>query len=175
MDNVVSVALKMVESAIKIEKEGVKFYSDAASKTKNLKGKEALLRLAKAEEDHLNSLEDERDSLIRTGHWIKSRKLKPIMDINFDKIIPLPKKDATEFTVDTDELTAVEVGIKTEKEVYEYYMKTAEKLVDEDGKAFFKRLAEAEKQHIRLLEAELDYLRKVGYWFDFREFNLETF
>ncbi len=42
-----------------------------------------------------------------------------------------------------------------------------------DGRALFERFLEIENNHIRAVQFELDYLGKTGYWFDFKEFDME--
>ena len=39
--------------------------------------------------------------------------------------------------------------------------------------SLFKELIEFEKKHLELLEAELDYVRKTGFWFDYYESSQE--
>ena len=36
-----------------------------------------------------------------------------------------------------------------------------------------KRFLEIENNHIRMVQFELDYVSKTGYWFDFKEFDME--
>ena len=63
---------------------------------------------------------------------------------------------------------ALQVEVQTsdfyKKMVYEY-----------DGKArdMFARFLEIEDGHIEAVQAELDYVIKTGYWFDFKEFDME--
>lgn len=51
-----------------------------------------------------------------------------------------------------------------------------DKMVDDsDGAAqkMFARFLEIENGHIAAVQAELDYVMKTGYWFDFKEFDME--
>ena len=37
----------------------------------------------------------------------------------------------------------------------------------------FARFLEIEENHIAAVQAELDYITNTGYWFDFKEFDME--
>jgi hypothetical protein len=37
----------------------------------------------------------------------------------------------------------------------------------------FARFLEIEAGHIAIVQAELDYISHTGYWFDFKEFDME--
>jgi rubrerythrin len=63
-------------------------------------------------------------------------------------------------------------ALKGEVLTSEFY----EKLVaDSDGqvKKMFARFLEIENGHIAAVQAELDYVMNTGYWFDFKEFDME--
>ena len=48
-------------------------------------------------------------------------------------------------------------------------------VLDSDGpsKQMFARFLEIENGHIAAVQAELDYVMSTGYWFDFKEFDME--
>lgn len=63
-------------------------------------------------------------------------------------------------------------ALTTEVLTSEFY----EKMVsDSDGtaKRMFARFLEIENGHIAAVQAELDYVMNTGYWFDFKEFDME--
>jgi rubrerythrin len=63
-------------------------------------------------------------------------------------------------------------ALKGEVLTSEFY----EKMVsDSDGlvKKMFARFLEIENGHIAAVQAELDYVMNTGYWFDFKEFDME--
>ena len=43
----------------------------------------------------------------------------------------------------------------------------------EEGKQLFAPFVEIEEGHLAIVRAEIDYLSKTGYWFDFKEFDME--
>ena len=43
----------------------------------------------------------------------------------------------------------------------------------DEGQKMFSRFLEIEENHIAAVQAELDYITHTGYWFDFKEFDME--
>lgn len=63
-------------------------------------------------------------------------------------------------------------ALKVEIETSDFYRKMVNELAAE-GQALFARFLEIENNHINAVRFELDYLSKTGYWFDFKEFDME--
>ena len=63
-------------------------------------------------------------------------------------------------------------ALKAEIETSDFYQRMVNELSDE-GQALFARFLEIENNHINAVQFELDYMSKTGYWFDFKEFDME--
>ncbi|NNL76093.1 MAG: rubrerythrin, partial [Desulfobacterales bacterium] len=63
-------------------------------------------------------------------------------------------------------------ALKIEIETSNFYQTMANELPNE-GQALFERFLEIENNHVKAVRFELDYLSKTGYWFDFKEFDME--
>ena len=63
-------------------------------------------------------------------------------------------------------------ALKAEIETSDFYRKMVDELPTE-GQALFARFLEIENNHIDAVQFELDYMSKTGYWFDFKEFDME--
>ncbi len=63
-------------------------------------------------------------------------------------------------------------ALKAEIETSDFYRKMVDELPTE-GRALFARFLEIENNHIDAVQFELDYMSKTGYWFDFKEFDME--
>ena len=63
-------------------------------------------------------------------------------------------------------------ALKAEIETSDFYQKMVDELAAE-GRALFARFLEIENNHINAVQFELDYMSKTGYWFDFKEFDME--
>ena len=55
----------------------------------------------------------------------------------------------------------------------DFYKEEAKKAQDKAVKDFFEKLAEVESKHLAIIQAELDFLRSDGFWFDTKEFSVE--
>jgi hypothetical protein len=42
-----------------------------------------------------------------------------------------------------------------------------------EGRPLFERFVEIENGHLAIVQAEMDVVSGLGYWFDMREFNIE--
>jgi len=63
-------------------------------------------------------------------------------------------------------------ALKAEVETSSFYQNMVNEMSDE-GQKMFARFLEIEENHIAAVQAELDYITKTGYWFDFKEFDME--
>ena len=76
----------------------------------------------------------------------------------------------------TKDLSSVKVilsrALKAEVETSNFYEKMVNEMTDE-GQNMFSRFLEIEENHIAAVQAELDYITNTGYWFDFKEFDME--
>ena len=70
------------------------------------------------------------------------------------------------------EIEILSKALKAEIETSNFYEKMVAELPDE-GQRLFARFLEIEEKHIAAVQFELDYLTKSGYWFDFKEFDME--
>lgn len=139
-----------------IEKQGRQFYQVAAQTTKNPKVKEIFMRLAREEEDHIQSLQakakflqpalskksDSRDSV--SGFIAEELKGKvfPEMSKNQMADFPQPKTDQE----------ALEFGIQSEKRSIEVLSKLLLQERKIDVRVIFLHLLVEEKKHLAALE-----------------------
>jgi rubrerythrin len=63
---------------------------------------------------------------------------------------------------------ALEAEVRTST----FYRKMAREL-EPKGQELFAPFVEIEEVHVALVRAEIDYCSKTGYWFDFKEFDME--
>jgi rubrerythrin len=63
-------------------------------------------------------------------------------------------------------------ALQAEIETSDFYRRMVEELPGE-GRALFSRFLEIENNHVNAVQFELDYMSKTGYWFDFKEFDME--
>ena len=142
---------EILGTALELERKGFTFYTTASEKTENETGKKMFAQLAQEEEEHIKTLKD----MFRHVSPEKSHKDIPLFDT-----------DVSEYT---GEVEALRIGIEMEKESIKFYTDWAQGNLE----SLFSELVEIEKSHLELLEAELDYVLKTGFWFDYYESSLE--
>jgi len=150
--------IEIVKAAMEAEKDASHAYSKAAKKTTNPKGRDMFQQLSEFEMNHYQRLKDLLLSLQAKGEWIlyKGTSLKK-------KTIPLktPKPKGQEQLTDMD---ALKMAIREEKKSHAYYRSMAELTQDPLGKDMYKRLADEEALHERLLNDQYYSLHNTGLW-----------
>jgi rubrerythrin len=144
--------------AIEAEKDAYQAYLKAAKKTKNPKGKDMFQQLSEFEMNHYQKLKELLKSLQEKGEWIlyEGTSLKK-------KIISLKtqKPKGQEQLTDID---ALKIAIREEKKAQARYRSMAELTKDPRGRDMYKRLANEEALHERLLNDQYYSLHNTGLW-----------
>lgn len=158
--------MNAIEIAIKMEKDAISFYSEAAEKTGNPVGKKMFMTITEDEKRHLELL-----SQIFKGVDITIRDISPMKEIKtvFEKMKDemMQQVEAT-----TDELEAFNIAMKMEKEGMEFYIKTASEAKTEKEKTLFERLVKEEQQHYDIFANTYDFLKDTGNWFMWDEHSI---
>ena len=156
-----SIALDVIETAMAAEKDAHNFYSRAAQKTQDPKGRDMFSQLADFEMNHFRHLKDLYDSLKGEGKWIaypgttfsvKGKKISTELSIG------------EEVGSQADDLDALSMAVKEERKAQKYYSEMAGKAADPLGKDMFKKLAREEELHERVLNDQFYSLNNNGVW-----------
>ncbi|MCX8117894.1 MAG: ferritin family protein [Desulfobacterota bacterium] len=149
--------LKAIKVAMEAEKEAHQAYAKAAKGTRDPKGRDMFQQLAEFELNHFQKLKALLQSLEEKGEWIpyegthlKIRKIALVPD--------LPEKE------DLTELDALKMAIQEEKKAQHYYRTLAELTRDPKGKEMYRRLAEEEALHEKVLNDQYYSLHNKGIW-----------
>jgi len=158
------VALDALEKAIRIEKDGRRFYLQAAEGTTDQRGKEIFLSLAQAEEEHLRIVEKQYDSLSRGRGWLALAEATGEVDLG--KPLFPPGREALEKMVrpDDSDLDALILALGFEHDSYELYRKGYTETDDPQGKAMYEYLADMEREHFETLMRSYEHLSRTGSW-----------
>jgi rubrerythrin len=150
--------IEIVKAAMEAEKDAYQAYLKAAKKTINPKGRDMFQQLSEFEMNHYQKLKDLLKSLQENGEWIlyggTSLKRKTIA-------LKTPKPKGQEQLTDMD---ALKMAIREEKKSQAYYRSMAELTKDPLGKDMYKRLANEEALHERLLNDQYYSLHNTGLW-----------
>lgn len=164
--------IEIFQLAINLEKEALISYLRFAQQIAELTGKNLFIRLAMDEFEHIEILEKEKN------HFEKEKRFKEleIPQTEIEKYIAnlkpfLPKKREVS---DLNELNILQMALDLEKRSIDFYQNQEKGSKEEVAKKIWQRLKEIEEGHYKLIQAEIDSLTKTGFWFDFREFSLET-
>jgi rubrerythrin len=71
------------------------------------------------------------------------------------------------------EIEALSIGMELEKNAIDFFQKSAQEVDDPKAKAIFERIADEEKYHYDLLQAQHDSLTHSGFWLDSAEFQMD--
>jgi rubrerythrin len=143
--------LEVLSLAIYNEQSAFDFYTKLSDTIKNPSGKEKFKFLASDEKRHRELLEKYYTRV--------SGEQKFPFDANKMKKIQVEVKDST------TAYEALDIGIKAEKEAFEFYTRSAESSKDREAKKMFLMLAGEEDKHYNMLMAERQALIDQFYWF----------
>lgn len=158
--------MNAIEISIKMEKDAISFYGEAAEKTSSPVGKKMFMTITEDEKRHLEML-----SQIFKGVDITIEDVSPMKNIKtvFESMKDemMQKIEAT-----TDELEAFKVAMQMEKEGKEFYEKAVSEVTSEKEKKLFERLAMEEQQHYDIFANTHSFLSDTGNWFMWEEHSI---
>lgn len=167
------VTIDALNKAIHSEKLALETYLKFARQTKVVSGKDMFIRLSEDELGHRELLEKELANLQSGKPWAKpSFKPSDIEDL-LPRITDQQAKAQSEHG-SSDDLTALNIALELEKKAINFYRKEGEKAGDPTARKTYVRLAEMEEAHYNLIQAELDNIKDIGFWFGIQEFSLES-
>jgi rubrerythrin len=164
---------KAIKTAIEYETKVHEVYAQAVKGTKNETARRVFQKLADEEQGHVAYLKSRLTEWQKTGK-LTAAKLEttiPTKGAIEDGVKKLEDKmqAADEFGEAQMLTKALDVEIATSN----FYQQMVEQL-DAEPQAMFQRFLDIEQGHLALVQAELDHLNGTGFWFDFREFDLEA-
>jgi rubrerythrin len=150
--------IKAVKVALEAEKEAYQNYSKLAKKTKDPKGRDMFQQLSEFEMNHYNKLKTLLGSLQEKGEWIlyEGTTLKK-RSIPGKTVKPKGQEQLTD-------MDALKIAIREEKKAQAYYRSMAELAKDPRGKDMYKRLANEEALHEKVLNDQYYSVQNTGLW-----------
>ncbi len=156
-----------IERAMKLELDGIEFYTDAARKCSGLPGKRMFESFAADERRHLRIIQD----------------LSKGLGVDVDQL-PMPRDEirtifssasetlADDLRATAQEKDAIRIAMGMETQSFELYKEAAAEATEESARKLFERLAREENQHYEMLENSLEYLSSNEEWFMWSEWAL---
>lgn len=160
-----------IKTAVTYETRVRDVYQEALKKASDEKGKRIFKLLADEEQHHLDILYATLAKLQASGELTIEglRTALPskekIVEGTRDMKAQVSKKDYGA------EINMLKKALEAEKVTASFYRKMVEELPG-DAQKIFAQFVEIEEGHLALVQAELDSVSKMGYWFGFREFDL---
>lgn len=161
-----------IQAAIVYETKIRDLYQDSAASTRDPTGIRVFSLLAEDEQRHLGYLHHKLAQWNETG-MIGIDDLKSVVPsarvIREEMAVlkeTLSKEDRT------DEKRMLAKALAVEVETSRFYRRMVDEMTD-DTRPMFSRFLEIENEHIEIVQAELDFVSRTGYWFDIKEFDME--
>jgi rubrerythrin len=161
-----------IKTGIEYELQVRKVYSEAAKKFADPVARRVLGVLADEEDRHVQYLESRLEEWQKTGKVTAERletaiPSKQAIDASVGR---LTKRMAEQdFSV---ELQMLKKALHLEIEATAFFKQMVSELRAEE-QVLFARFVEIEQGHEAIVQAEIDALTGLGFWFDFGEFRLE--
>jgi rubrerythrin len=151
--------MNAVEMAIKMEQDAVDFYKKCAEVTSHPVGKKMFLSIAEDEQYHIACAMN-----VAKGQDFKPSASTPKQDMK--NIFEQNKHAMMEkVAASTDELDALKIAMKMEKEGFEFYKKAAAGAATPAEKALFECLAKDEEEHFVIFQNTCSFLSDTSNWF----------
>lgn len=157
--------MNIYEYAMKVEKDGEKYYRELASKTDNVGVKSILNMLADEEVKHFMVFDKMNKNQVVPS--------QPNVDIfkNTQNIFQKMREENTSPRFTQDQIEFYKGALRSEENSYTFYTEKASMLEDGEQKEAFLRIAEEEKAHFVLLENLVEYVSAPESWVESAEFN----
>jgi len=152
-----------LELAMKMEKDAIAFYTEAARKTTSPAGKKMLQTITEDEKQHLEMV-----SQIIKGLNITHKDTSPMKNVK--TVFESMKDDMMKkLAASADDLEAFKIAMKMEKEGLEFYRKTLTGSKKEKERALLEQLIHEEQQHYDIFANTYQFLANTGNWFMWEE------
>ncbi len=164
---------RAIEAAIQYETRVRDVYRSAAEKCDDETGKRVLRVLAEEEQQHLDYLVEKLKEWKQTGRLTPAelRSVVPDKEAIAASVARLESRVASpDCAAEADLLGR---ALELEGETSEFYRRMVDELEGE-ARALFEPFVDIEEGHLMIVQAEIDNLNGLGFWFDFKEFDLEA-
>lgn len=160
----------IIATAVKMETDGINFYSAASRKVRSTAGRLMFEAFVKDEENHLRVLKEIVNEMFHQSldEAFASNPASKVKSVFEEKRAMLDKK----IEADPGDLETLEIAMSMEDESYRLYKEAGENTQDKDRRALFERLASEEKQHYTLFQNAHTYLSDTGNWFIYEEHGI---
>jgi len=158
--------------AIDFEHKVRDHYAHGAGRIKDPAGKRVFAVLAKEEQGHVDYLEACLAAWSKEGHVHAGTLRTTIKEPAWVKDANKKRRQTTGRVADKHEIELLKTALKLEDEARAFYGKLAHELPAAERELFAPFLT-IEEGHVAVVQAQLDSVSGLGFWFDVMEFSLE--
>lgn len=161
-----------IKTALQYENRVVGVYDEAVGKTVDPTGKRVFKALVLEEKKHVEYLEARLVEWNKTGHVtaVELGTIVPSRKSIEEGIQKLKARVLTE--AKETEVRLLKRALDVEVETSRFYTEVVRELPPE-GQKLFERFVEIEQGHQAIVQAEMNAVSGLGFWFDMQEFTLE--
>ncbi len=163
-----------IQMALKYEGGVHRIYLEAMKKTSDNSAKRIFEQLCREERSHLAYLRERLDEWHKEGkiHVKKLGTSIPARAVIEKSLKDLGKTVKPKPTRRLLELKLLRQALAAEVKTSTFFKKMVQTL-DAEGQKMFQRFVEIEEGHEAIVQAEIDSMTNLGFWFDTPEFRLE--
>jgi rubrerythrin len=149
-------------------------YLSAARRAEDPIAKKVFTTLAEEEQGHINYLQSRLSEWRKDGRMSdeKLRTVLPAAERIRAGVKRLRSQVAQRKGSHAPELDSLRQALAAEEETSAFYLLMVRELPAE-GQELFSRFLEIEDGHAAVVQAEIDNVNQMGFWFDLKEFDLE--
>jgi rubrerythrin len=164
-----------IKTALEFERKVHALYETAAKNASDVTAKKVFATLAQEEKGHVSYLESRLAEWHRDGR-LSPEKLRTVLP-SAQRIragVGRTRAGVSKAANSHDaELSSLYKALAAEDETSAFYIQMVRELPTE-GQALFSRFLEIEDGHGAIVQAEIDSVKQMGFWFDLKEFDLEA-
>lgn len=163
-----------IKTALEYENKVEQTYREAAEATGDEAGKKVFSTLADEEMGHIDYLNNRLSEWQNTGH-VTIEALGTVVPTAArikEGVGRLKKTVGEKGNMGSAELEWLQRALKLEQETGAFYKKVVGEL-SEEGQQLFQRFVEIEEGHAAIVQAEIDSVQGIGYWFDVQEWQFQ--
>jgi rubrerythrin len=167
---------RAITTAIEFETKVRDSYLKARDKTQDPKGRRVFEVLCSEEQGHIDYLRSRLEEWNKAGK-ISPAKLETTLPSREQITAGLARLRSSMKTKPSPgsqpELQLLHAALQAEQETAAFYLRMVSELPPE-GRTLFARFLEIEQGHVAIVQAEIDAVSGLGFWFDVQEFRLES-
>ena len=163
-----------IKTALEYENKVAQTYRDAAAAAADEAGKKVFSTLGDEEQGHIDYLQSRLSEWQKTGHLTIEAlgTVVPSADRIKAGVERMVKTVETKGNMGSAELEWLQRALSLEQETGAFYKRMVSEL-SEEGQQLFQRFVEIEEGHAAIVQAEIDSVQGIGYWFDVQEWQFQ--